>query len=164
MLEWSSRCEPGSRSTRKSLVLANQRQSFWLPCSRQVDTEGTAQCNEQDYRGRLAGIVWYQRKSSQRGTALPFFYSLPALSEWLSSLSCCQTLSLSISVFLSRRGPPTAAAADISEQAHLCVCLLQVHTCTLYIHTKGWAPDRKQGFCWDCCSRGNAFLNTVKMI
>lgn len=28
---------------------------------------GTAQCNEQDYQGKLAGIVWYQRKSSQWG-------------------------------------------------------------------------------------------------
>lgn len=34
-------------------------------CCCQSQSRGTAQCNEQDYQGRLAGIVWYQRKSSQ---------------------------------------------------------------------------------------------------
>lgn len=41
-------------------------------CSCQTRDEGRARCNEQDYWGRLAGTVRYQRKSSQRWTALPF--------------------------------------------------------------------------------------------
>lgn len=36
-------------------------------CCCQSHKRGTAERNEQDYQGRLAGIVWYQRKSSQRG-------------------------------------------------------------------------------------------------
>lgn len=66
--------------------------------------------------------------------ALPFFYSLPVRPKWLSSLSCCQTPSLSISVFLPREGPHTAAASMcehrcIYNREDMCVCLMNSSIC-----------------------------------
>lgn len=51
------------------MVLAFQGGQLFVPlvilaAAASLGTVGQ-QCNEQDYQGRLAGIVWYQRKSSQ---------------------------------------------------------------------------------------------------
>lgn len=115
------------------IMMRQQSVCRWIlsGCALQpAPAEGRSWCNEQDYGARLAGTARLSEEIRPARDAC-FIHGLHA-QEWLSSLSCCQSLSLSISVFLPHRGPPTAAAG-VSGRPHapLCAFGAGARTCCL---------------------------------
>lgn len=151
-------------------------------CCCQSHNRGTAQCNEQDYQGRLAGIVWYQRKSSQWGIfrqhSRSFIHCLHAQSDSAHS-PAVKPCHYPLVCFCLAGDRPLLLLACVSSVCALCTCAcvcrvrLFVCVCLFTLHSSSThlrlvfalqAADSGQIFCHDCCSHGNALLSSVSLI
>lgn len=109
-------------------------------CSCHPHNRGTAQCNEQDYQGRLAGIVWYQRESSQWGIfrqhSRSFIHCLRTQSDSAHS-PAVKPCHYPLVCFCLAGDRPLLLLACVSRCIHACVyvCMLyeQVHVYVAYV-------------------------------
>ena len=105
----------------------------------QPQNRGTAQRNEQDYRGRLAAIVWYQRKSSQWGIfrqhSRSFIHCLCAQSDSAHSpaVKPCHYPLVRL-WFAGDRPLLLLACVCIGALVCVCVCVMIMCVCMLCIY------------------------------